>query len=85
MVRSSRPTRRPTPFQIYFAAPIDLDISSTPFALFIAQTNDYTHPIHLPQYSGTDQMNTPACLAYPNVSAVLANGSLYGLGTGSCP
>lgn len=48
----------PLVFTITFSNGAALDTSASPFDLFIARSGDFTHQIHLPQYRGTDAMNT---------------------------
>ena len=56
----SLPVESATPlaFTIAFTNGAPLDTSASPFDLFIARNNDFTYQIHLPQYAGTDAMNT---------------------------
>jgi LruC domain-containing protein len=42
---------------VHFAHPVDLDVSTAPFDLFIARTDNFRHQIHLPTYGGTERMD----------------------------
>ncbi|MBS2022351.1 MAG: LruC domain-containing protein [Deltaproteobacteria bacterium] len=44
--------------RLEFATPVDLDVGAAPFDLFIAQSGNFGHQIHLMSYAGTDQMDT---------------------------
>ncbi len=44
--------------EIVFATPVTLGTAPAPYDLFIFRTNDATHEIHRPEYSGSIRMNT---------------------------
>lgn len=43
---------------INFATPVNLSLSQAPFDIYIFRNGNPAHQIHLPQYAGTDRMNT---------------------------
>ena len=56
----NRPVRvgQPIEVEILFWAPIPLDISTSPYDLFIFRSDDPSHEIHRPEFGGTAAMNT---------------------------
>jgi LruC domain-containing protein/choice-of-anchor A domain-containing protein len=57
---ASNPTHRGLALSVLvnFAAPVSLDTSTAPYDVYIARTDVPGHQIHLPQYPGTDTMDT---------------------------